>query len=60
MLIAGETGTGKELIAQACHAASDRADKPFMTLNCASLPDDAAEKIATVGDATKFIEETQG
>lgn len=43
MLIAGETGTGKELIAQACHAASDRATKPFMTLNCASLPDEAAE-----------------
>ena len=43
MLIAGETGTGKELIAHACHAASDRTDNPFMTLNCASLPDDAAE-----------------
>lgn len=43
MLIVGETGTGKELIAHACHAASDRADKPFMTLNCASLPDEAAE-----------------
>jgi len=43
MLIAGETGTGKELIAHACHAASDRTDNAFMTLNCASLPDDAAE-----------------
>ncbi|MDO6427998.1 transcriptional regulator TyrR [Thalassotalea sp. 1_MG-2023] len=43
MLLVGETGTGKELIARACHAASDRADKPFMTLNCASLPDEAAE-----------------
>ena len=43
MLIVGETGTGKELLAHACHAASDRTDKPFMTLNCASLPDDAAE-----------------
>lgn len=43
MLIVGETGTGKELIAHACHAASDRAENPFMTLNCASLPDEAAE-----------------
>ena len=43
MLIVGETGTGKEVLARACHAASDRAEHPFMTLNCASLPDDVAE-----------------
>ena len=43
MLLVGETGTGKELLAKACHEASERADKPFMTLNCATLPDDAAE-----------------
>lgn len=43
MLIVGETGTGKELLAHACHGASDRTDNPFMTLNCASLPDEAAE-----------------
>lgn len=43
MLIVGETGTGKELIARACHMASDRHESPFMTLSCAALPDEAAE-----------------
>ncbi len=43
MLIVGETGTGKELLAHACHAASERTNNPFMTLSCAALPDDAAE-----------------
>ena len=43
MVIFGETGSGKELIAKACHDASSRHAGPFLALNCAALPDDVAE-----------------
>lgn len=43
ILIVGETGTGKELLARACHAAGGRNGKPFLTVPCASMPDNVAE-----------------
>jgi len=43
LLVQGETGTGKEMLARACHNRSHRAAAPFLVLSCASMPDDVAE-----------------
>ncbi len=43
VLITGETGTGKELVAHSVHAQSNRSDKPMIYVNCAALPEGLAE-----------------
>ncbi len=43
VFITGESGTGKEVCAQAVHDASNRADKPFVPLNCGAIPNDLLE-----------------
>ena len=43
LLIQGETGSGKDLLAKACHYQSLRRDKKFIAVNCAGLPDEDAE-----------------
>lgn len=43
VMITGKSGTGKELVARAIHANSDRANKPFIPINCGAIPDNLFE-----------------
>jgi len=45
ILVTGESGVGKEVIARAVHGASDRAGKPFVAVNCGAIPENLVESI---------------
>lgn len=70
VLVTGESGAGKELVATALHASGPRGDKPFVAVNCAAIPDElieaelfGAEKGAYTSSTqtrTGYFEEAEG
>ena len=71
VLIEGESGVGKELVARAIHGSGDRATKPFIAVNCGAIPDNLVESIlfghekgaftgATERHLGKFVEASGG
>ncbi len=71
VLIEGQSGVGKELIARAIHGSSSRRAKPFVALNCGAIPDNLVESLlfghekgaftgATERHAGKFVEASEG
>jgi DNA-binding NtrC family response regulator len=71
VLVAGESGVGKELIARAVHGSGERRSKPFIAVNCGAMPENLVESIlfghekgsftgATERHAGKFVEASGG
>src|SRR5262249_6263108 len=54
ILITGESGAGKELIARAVHGSSDRAGRPFVAVDCGALPQNPAESILFAHEKGSF------
>ena len=70
VLITGETGVGKEVVAQAIHAGGPRASTPFVALNCGAIPYELAESVffghvrgaftSAIADQTGYFERADG
>jgi transcriptional regulator with PAS, ATPase and Fis domain len=70
VIVTGETGTGKELIAREIHKRSNRASKPFVIINCASLTEELFDSdlfghvkgsfTGAIGDKTGYVEKANG